>query len=222
MPAEPGPRLGMFVRAVIVEDHVNDLADWDLDLDGIQEPDELLMPVTLHAASNHLAVEHVERGEQRGGAVPLVIMGHRPAASRLDRQAWLGAVERLYLALFIDAEHHRVRRRVDIQPDDVTQLGDEFGVARQFELPYPVRLEPMRTPDALHRGETDPDQPGHRRRRPMRRLARRVALCQRDDALANGGRQRRNARASPRAPGLHSGRRYCRGAAQSADSADRG
>ena len=121
-------------------------------------------------------------------------MGHRPAASRLDRQAWLGAVERLYLALFIDAEHHRVRRRVDIQPDDVTQLGDEFGVARQFELPYPVRLEPVRTPDALHRGDTDPDQPGHRRRRPMRRLARWVALCQRDDALANGGRERRNTR----------------------------
>ena len=122
MPAEPSPRLGMFVRAVIVEDHVNDLADRDLGLDGIQESDELLVPVTLHAASDHLAIEHVERGEQCGGAVPLVIMGHRPAAPRLDRQAWLGPVKRLYLALFIDAEHHRVRRRVDIQPDDVTQL----------------------------------------------------------------------------------------------------
>src|SRR5437762_11041759 len=127
MPAEPGPRLGMFVRAVIVEDHVNDLADWDLDLDGIQEPDELLMPVTLHAASDHLAVEHVERGEQRGGAVPLVIMGHRPAESRLDRQAWLGAVERLYLALFIDAEHHRVRRRSIYSPTMSRSLGMNSG-----------------------------------------------------------------------------------------------
>ena len=59
MPTEPGPRLGMFVRAVIVEDHVNDLADRDLGLDGVQEPDELLVPVALHAASDHLAVEHV-------------------------------------------------------------------------------------------------------------------------------------------------------------------
>src|SRR5437763_6485218 len=114
----------MFVRAVIVENHVNDLADWDLGLDGIQELDELLMPVTLHAASDHLAVEHVE---QRGGAVPLVIMGHRPAASRLDGQAWLGAVERLYLALFIDAEHHRVRRRVDIHPTMSRSLGINSG-----------------------------------------------------------------------------------------------
>ena len=80
-------------------------------------------------------------------------------SARLDRQAWLGAVKRLYLRLFIDAEHHRVRRRVDIQPDDVTQLGDEFRVARQFELPYPVRLEPVRTPDALHRGDADTSRP---------------------------------------------------------------
>src|SRR5256714_7872332 len=93
------------------------LPTWDLGLDGIQEPDELLMPVTLHAASDHLAVEDVERGEQRGGAVPLVIMRHRPPASRLDRQACLGAVERLYLALFIDVQHHRVRRRLVIGLD---------------------------------------------------------------------------------------------------------
>jgi hypothetical protein len=151
MSAEPGSRLGMFVRAVIVEDHVNDLADRHLGLDGIQEPDELLMPVTLHAPPDHLSIEHVEGGKQGGGAVSLVIMGHRPASPRLDRQARLGAVKRLDLALFIDTEHHRVRRRVDIQPDDITQLGDEFRVARQFELPYPVRLEAMRAPDAPHR-----------------------------------------------------------------------
>ena len=72
----------------------------DLGLDGIQEADELLMPMTLHAAPDHLAVEDVEGGEQCGGAVPLVIMCHRPAAPRLDRQARLGAVERLDLRSF--------------------------------------------------------------------------------------------------------------------------
>jgi hypothetical protein len=30
--------------------------------------------VALHAAADHGAVEHAERGEQGGGAVPLVIM----------------------------------------------------------------------------------------------------------------------------------------------------
>ena len=35
VPAEPGPRLGVLVRAVIVEDHVNDLAWRNFSLDGI-------------------------------------------------------------------------------------------------------------------------------------------------------------------------------------------
>ena len=45
MSGEPRPRLGVFVRSVIVEDHVDDLADRGLGLDGVQKPDELLMPV---------------------------------------------------------------------------------------------------------------------------------------------------------------------------------
>ena len=41
MSVEPGPRLGVLVRAVIVEDHGNDLADRGLGLDGVEEADEL-------------------------------------------------------------------------------------------------------------------------------------------------------------------------------------
>ena len=194
MAAEPSPRLGMLVRAVVVEDHVNDLARRDLGLDSVQEADEFLMPVPLHAASDHPAVEHVKRGEQRRGAVPLIVVGHRPASPRLQGQTRLGAVERLDLRFFVDAEHHRVRRRVDIQPNDVTQLGDEFRVARQLELPYPMRLEPVDAPDALHRGEADPGGFGHGGARPMGCLARRIGLGQRDDPLGNRQRQRRNPR----------------------------
>ena len=50
----------------------------------------------------------------------------------------------------------RVRRRIDVKPDDVAQLGDEFRIARQLELSHPMRLETMRAPDALHRGDADP------------------------------------------------------------------
>src|SRR5262249_1920400 len=50
MPIEPGPCLGVLVRTVIVQDHVDDLARRNLGLDGIEEADELLMPVALHAA----------------------------------------------------------------------------------------------------------------------------------------------------------------------------
>jgi hypothetical protein len=35
------------------------LAGWDLALDGVQEADELLMPVALQAAADDLAFQHV-------------------------------------------------------------------------------------------------------------------------------------------------------------------
>ena len=53
-----------------------------------------------------------EGGEQRGRAVALVVVRHRCGAPLLQRQAGLGAVERLDLALLVDAEHERLVRRV--------------------------------------------------------------------------------------------------------------
>ena len=43
------------------------------------------------------------------------------------RQAGLGAVERLDLALLVDRQHDGVGRRIDVEADDVAQLGDELG-----------------------------------------------------------------------------------------------
>ena len=101
-------------------------------------------------------------------------MGHRRAAALLHRQAGLGAVERLDLALFVDRQHHRVRRRIDIEADDVAQLGDKLAIARQLELAHAVRLEPVGVPDPLHRADADPDLLGHHPGRPMGDLARRI------------------------------------------------
>jgi hypothetical protein len=38
-----------------------------------------------------------------------------------------------HMRFLVDAENHRGRRRVDVQPDNVAQLGDELCVARQFD-----------------------------------------------------------------------------------------
>src|SRR5829696_3558695 len=97
--ARQSPRL--FVGGVVVEDDVDDLAGRDLCLDGVEEADELLVPVALHAVANDGAVEDVEGGEQRRRAVALVVMRHRAGAALLHVQAGLGAVERLDLRLLI-------------------------------------------------------------------------------------------------------------------------
>ena len=75
MPLQPGHDLRVLVGAVVVQDRVHQLAGRDRGLDRVQEADELLVPVPLHAPAQHRAVQHVERREQRGGAVAFVVVG---------------------------------------------------------------------------------------------------------------------------------------------------
>ena len=178
---------------VIVEDHVDDLAHRDFRLDRVEKTDELLMPVTLHIAADHRAVENVQGGEQGRRAVPFVVMGHGSSAALFQRQPRLGAVERLNLAFLINRQNDGVRRRIDVKPDDVAQFVDEFRIVRQFELPDPMRLEAMGAPDALDRTDRDASGFGHHHAGPVRGLAGRVRQSQGDDLFGDISAQRLNA-----------------------------
>ena len=83
MSAQPFDHLGLLVGGVVVDDGVNRLASRDLALDGVEEADELLMSVALHAAADDITLQNVEGGEQGGRAVALVVVGHGPGATLL-------------------------------------------------------------------------------------------------------------------------------------------
>ena len=114
-------------------------------------------------------VEDIERGEQRGRAVALVVMGHRPAFSGLERQARLRAVERLDLAFLVDRNHDRMLGRIHVEADDVLDLLGELGIVGALEGADAVRLQPMRLPQALHRAQADAD--GFGQARPVQCVA---------------------------------------------------
>jgi hypothetical protein len=78
---------GMFVRAVVVEDRVDQLASRHGCLDGVEEADELLVAMALHAPSQHGAVEDVQGRKERGGAVARVVVGRSPGWVR--SRAWI-------------------------------------------------------------------------------------------------------------------------------------
>ena len=65
MSIEPLTHLGMLVGSVVVEDHVHDLSDRYLRLNGVEEADELLVTMALHTSSDDPAFEDIESGEQR-------------------------------------------------------------------------------------------------------------------------------------------------------------
>jgi hypothetical protein len=159
-------------------------------LDGVEETNELLMAMALHAAADHLALDDIEGGEQRGRAMALVVVGHCASPPLLHRQPGLGSVERLDLRFLVDREHDRVRRWVDVKANDLAQLGDEFRVLRELEPTHPVRLQAVRLPDPLHRGNADPGCLTHHAGGPVGRLAGRILRRQGDYALDDRGIER--------------------------------
>ena len=195
MPRQPCQHLGVLVRGIVVENDVEQFARRHLGLDGVEEADELLVPVALHAVADDPALQHVQGGANRVVVpFPLVVVRHGAVAAFLPRQARLGAVERLDLALLIHRQHDGVHGRIDIETDAIADLGSEQRIVRQLELPHPMRLQAVAAPDALHRADADPGGRCHCRTSPVRGLARRVGQRQRDHAVCHPCPQRRDAR----------------------------
>ena len=168
MVLQPGAHLGMLVGGIVVQDHKDDLAREDVALDRVQEADKFLMAVALHVLPRHRSVEHVQRREQRGGAVTLVIVRHRRAASLLHRQIRLSAIQRLDLAFLIEQEHHCVCRRSDIEANHLMELLGEDRILRQLELPLATRRKAVDLPDPLDCRGGQAHGLGHRPKRPVR------------------------------------------------------
>ena len=53
------------------------------------------MAMALHAAAQHRPLQHVERGKQGCGPVPLIVGGHGRWSARLHGRAGSGAAERV-------------------------------------------------------------------------------------------------------------------------------
>ena len=152
------------------------------------------MPMPVHVAADDRAVEHVERGEQRGRAVAFVVVRHRPGATFLHRQPRLGAVEGLDLALLIDREDHGVGGRIDVKTHHIPELLGKFRIVRQLEGLDAVRRELVCIKDALHRPQADPCRSCQHPSAPVSGFSRRWPGHEVDDLVNGRSRQRRLAR----------------------------
>src|SRR6516162_6984419 len=79
----------------------------------------------------------------------------------------LSAVQCLDLAFFIEREHHGMGWGIDIEADDVGQLGGKARIARVFEGTDAVWLQLVGLPNALHRAQRNGCRLGHRTAGPM-------------------------------------------------------
>jgi hypothetical protein len=66
MALEPRQDLGMLVGGIVVDDDMDGLLLGQPGIDDVEEADELLVAMALHALADHLAFEHVEGSRLSG------------------------------------------------------------------------------------------------------------------------------------------------------------
>ena len=91
------------------------------------------MAVALVTLSHHLALQQFQSREQSRCTVAFVVMRHRAATPLFQRQAGLGAVQRLNLGLFIYAQDDRLLRRIQIESHHIGQFLQEARIAGELE-----------------------------------------------------------------------------------------
>src|SRR5271170_7288313 len=179
---------GMLMGCIVVSDQMQLLVLGRVAIDLAQEAQPLLVTMFSLALANDTAIERVHRGKQRRHTMALVIVRHRLSATSLERQARLGPVKRLDLALLIAAQDQGMLRGIEIQPDNVLEFLDEVLVVGHLEARDAMRLEAVRLPDAPHARFTDAGHRCHAASTPMRRVIRTLLRRQCHDApdLARG------------------------------------
>lgn len=88
--------------------------------DQLEKREEVLGRVALRAAMGDLAGCDVERSVEIEDAVALVVVRVATWLARAQRKRQLSAFQSLNLRLFVDADHDRVLRWVQVEPHDIS------------------------------------------------------------------------------------------------------
>ena len=163
-----------------------------VDDDVRQERDELCGSVSSGSLAEYLTGLGVERRVQGQRAVPEVFKAVPLGASRREWQHRILAVQRLNRRLLIHTEHRRMRRRVQIQPNDVGSLLLKIRIVGRHVAVQPLRLEAVLGPHPRHHHVTDLELCSQPARAPLSRPVRRRML---ERPFQNASLQRRSQRA---------------------------
>jgi len=139
---QPPPNRRVFMRGVIVGDQMEGFGREDLAINQTKERQPFLVPMARPAGGDDRAFGNIQGGKEHGGAMPLVVVRHRAAATVLEGQAGLGAIQGLDLAFLIHVKDHGMLRRVQIQAHHVLRFVLKVWIPTELKGPDSVGCKP--------------------------------------------------------------------------------
>src|ERR1700746_2811208 len=124
---KPVPDRRSLVGAVVVHDDMDVEIRREVGFHVIEELAELHRAMPAMGLADNVGGLDLQSSKQRGGAVPPVVMGAALDLPGTHGQQRLGAVERLNLRFFVEAQHQGVLGRFDVQPHDVPNFSISRG-----------------------------------------------------------------------------------------------
>lgn len=119
--------------SVVVAHQMNVQVRRDSFVDRGEELLELDRAVASMQLADHRAIGDVERGEQAGDVVAVVVVGAPFGHPRHHRQDRLGPVQGLDLGFLIDAQHNGSIGWVMVKTNDINDFGHEQRVGGELD-----------------------------------------------------------------------------------------
>ncbi len=158
---QPSLDLRMLMRAIVIHNQVKVEPGWSFPIDLLEKSQPFHMGVLGFGSRNDLALQIAQGRKQGDRSMPEVIVSLGANVTDSQRQARLTAFQCLALALFVAAEHQRLVRRMEVQPDHIPKLALKVGIRRHLEDPRQMRLQLILFPNLMHTVTRNPHRPGH-------------------------------------------------------------
>src|SRR5215469_10592310 len=163
------PDVTFFVRAVVVQDHVQLLRRPGFGDHLIHKLQKLLPPFELAEGRLHLSGRHLQGRKEVPGTVALIsalVSAHDLTTVGLHIAGL--ALQGLDAGFFIDTNHQRLFWRVEIQSHNIGGFGSEFLVGADAPGALPLQANPLLAENSPHGMHRALERRRHRRTVPVR------------------------------------------------------
>ena len=128
-PCKPGTNLLVLMGRIVVHDNMHVQLRRYIHVNVPEKLQQFLMTMSFFRLRKNTPSGNVQSSKNRQRSMADIIMGLAFSVNKTKRKGWLKALKGLALAFLVHTEHQGLFRRIQIQPNDITDLLHEEWIS---------------------------------------------------------------------------------------------